>query len=208
MILIIDDFLQDADLIDRINADSRWTDQKFPPSYYTKSNTPSDALEEYIKAVWVDQEWLSKLLDEDTHGFEYWGWDLNAKQKQTAVMVHVDYDEREYHGGNNDDATLAPFITVYYPFVSDDLEGGELHLFTEQKHDEIDWTGWDGTPEHQVRMLGKPMKIECKPNRLIIASGQYFHFVSEVTKGHRRSLNINPWKRETTFDINDTYTRK
>lgn len=204
MILVIDDFIKDPELLARINADPHWAETKFPATYWDKSNEPTRGLEEYVKAVWMDDAWLAQLLPKDTTGFEYWGWDLDANDpnRPDGIMIHVDYDEAAYQSGD-DGAKLTPFLTIFYPEASDDLEGGDVIIFNESEYG----CAWDGDETRADEQLGKPISIKCKANRLIIASGKYYHCVSPVTQGRRRSLNVNQWDRPIAFDINQEYTR-
>lgn len=189
-IRIVDNFIRDPELLQAINDFEYWHQNSQPSVWYERYTDPRNPLEEYVNRVY--HEMFPTIISPKITGFEYWGWNVDAGDR--GIPIHVDNDEyKQWVEG----ISITPhYITVFYPEVTDDVEGGELLLYNDHGYMDTDfWT--DPTPltERDKTPLGKPTIIQPKKNRLIIAPGCYFHEVTPLTRGFRRSLNCNPWER-------------
>lgn len=189
MILVIDNFIKDQDLLNRISADKSFFAD--PGNYYwypgwwaEEANTLKKELIQYI---WGDQCPLSKSYD--ISGFEYWTGIQSATDSNfnNQLGMHIDKDETHF---KNTGEFISPVIgTIYYP-EQELFEGGMLEIYT---------NGINEAPE----------RVYAKPNRLIIFdAGNINHRVDAVTKGTRKAIAINLWDAPPTDAINDTFKRE
>lgn len=175
MILVIDDFIQDQELLKKIRDDK--TIFADPGIYYywegwweSPANTVKKSL---IKYVWGDNCPLNMTFD--VFGFEYWTGIQSAEDDNPFLDnlgLHYDKDEALFSETGKLQTTM--FSTVYYP-EQKEFSGGMLEIFTK---------GLDREPE----------RIYALPNRLIIFNGgDFIHSVSKVTSGTRKAISINLW---------------
>ncbi|MFY0656352.1 MAG: 2OG-Fe(II) oxygenase [Neptunomonas phycophila] len=205
MVLIVDNFIKDPELLEAINNDPYWKQDQQPSTWYERYTAPRNPLEKYVNQVY--HEMFPSIITPEITGFEYWGWNVFAGDN--GIPIHLDHDEYQQW---SEGTVLTPrYLTIFYSDVSDDIEGGELYLYN--KHHFADTTFFDqtDTPVHErdKTPLGEPTILYPRKNRLIIAPGCYYHEVKPVTKGFRRSLNCNPWEKpedgrdDITFDYED-----
>lgn len=204
-LLIVDNFIKDPQLLEQINNDSYWDQRSQPSSWYKRFTRPGNPMEQYVHQVYHNM--FPHIIEPSITGFEYWGW--NVKAGDPGIDIHLDHDE--YQQTTNGTIVTPRFLTIFYPEVSDDIEGGELYLYDEHHFADTSFFTDDSIPLNQRdrRLLGTPTVIKPKRNRLIIAPGSHYHEVAGVTKGFRRSLNCNPWgnpddgRKRITFDYDD-----
>jgi hypothetical protein len=176
MIVVIDNFLKDENLIRSIKEDKKFFAD--PGVYYWWDgwwNSPADT----TKKVLIEQMWRynSPLY----HGYkisgvEYWTGIQTAMVEsghKNHLVRHFDKDEAWF---DKTGEIVSPVIgTVYYPIVDETFEGGELLIYTE---------GADKAPE----------VIKALPNRMIIFdAGTVVHEVAPVTSGTRKAIAVNLW---------------
>ena len=175
MILVIDNFIKDKDLLKRISNDnSFFTD---PGNYYWWDgwwNSEADTLKkELIKYIWADNCPISQIFS--ISGIEYWTGIQSATDSnfKNDLEMHLDKDEALFKKSGE---FASPIIgSVYYP-EQEEFEGGMLEIYTNGKH-------------------ADPERVYAKPNRLIIFdAGSVLHRVTTVTKGTRKAIAINLWE--------------
>jgi len=179
MILVIDNFIKDQMLLDKIALDDKFFVD--PGKYYWWGgwwNTPSNSVKkELIQYIWRDHCPLRESFN--ISGFEYWTGIQSAEQDgfNNNLGMHIDKDEELWEKSGE---IASPVIgTVYYP-EQEEFEGGMLEIYT---------NGQDSEPE----------RVYAKPNRLIIfGAGNTYHRVDTVTKGTRKAIAINLWLQEPT----------
>ena len=167
--VILDNFITDQSLLDRIDND----DNFFGPNgdfmwwdgwWNSKANTLKKKLIEYI--------WCTNSPDRahDISGFEYWTGVYGEDKPNKNLGSHFDKDELHFKKTGE---VISPIRgTIFYPIHSQ-FEGGYLEIGCE----------------------GKTERIVAKSNRLIIFDAGYdLHRVTEVTKGTRYAIAINLWK--------------
>ena len=196
-IIIIDDFIKDPELLNQLKQDSVWADKVTPSKWFERYSTPTNPFEHLINQIYNNT--YPDILNPTTVGFEYWGWHVHAGDE--GIPIHVDHDEQKCH--DTGICVCADWLTIYYPEVSDDLDGGDLHLYNKFKFDETAFFNQDSDEDidqRDISPLGGPTIISPRSNRLIIAPGCYFHKVTPVKVGSRKSLNCNPWPKPIVFD--------
>jgi hypothetical protein len=178
MIVVIDDFITDENLLKEIANDKSFFQD--PGHYYYwkgwwngEANTTKKKLIEYI---WRYNCPINKLYTID--GFEYWTGvqeaDPNGRFRNYLEMHYDDDVQYRKDTGNRMSPTIG---CVYYP-IGSDFTGGALNIYT--NGEEI-----------------QPEVILCKQNRLIIFDAGYIpHRVDTVLTGTRRAIAINLWDRE------------
>jgi len=177
MILVIDNFIKDQVLLDKIKNDDTFFSNV--GQYYWWDgwwSSPADTLKkELIEYIWADNCPLRQSFP--ASGFEYWTGIQSAEQDgfKDDLGMHFDKDEALFKKTGE---IVSPIIgTVYYP-EQEDFEGGMLEIYTD---------GEDAEPE----------RVYAKPNRLIIFdAGTISHRVTRVTRGTRKAIAINIWELE------------
>jgi hypothetical protein len=177
MILVIDNFIKDKELLNKISKDSTFFND--PGEYYwwdgwwtSPINSVKKELIEYIWGVNCPINTSYNIA-----GFEYWTGiqsAVNADFKD-KLDLHIDKDEELMETVGQ--MSYPDIGTVYYP-EQDSFKGGMLEIYTE---------GADAAPE----------VVYAKPNRLIIfEAGKCLHRVTKVTEGTRKAIAINLWSTE------------
>ena len=178
MILVIDNFVKDVNLLTDIKNDDRFFAD--PGIYYWWdgwwNGEAKSVKQRLIEYIWADNCPLSQSIT--MRGFEYWTGIQTANPNlgfNNNLGNHYDKDEELFAQTGQ---IVTPIIgTVYYP-EQDQFEGGMLEIYSE---------GVDNTPE----------VVYAKPNRLVIFdAGKYVHAVTPVTKGTRKAIAINLWASE------------
>jgi hypothetical protein len=178
MILVIDDFIKDQNLLRDISNDNNFFSD--PGIYYWWdgwwNNEAKTLKQRLIDHIWSDNCPLSAPMS--IRGFEYWtGIQTSNTETGFANNLGNHYDKDEELFKLTGEIATPSMGTVYYP-EQDAFEGGMLEIYTE---------GIDNTPE----------VVYAKPNRLIIFdAGKYVHAVTPVTKGTRKAIAINLWLTE------------
>lgn len=184
MIVVIDDFIKDPDLLKEIESDENFF--KETGTYFFWEgwwHSPANNLKKrLIKYIWGDHPPLSKIFN--VAGFEYWTGITTADTDSPFLNnldPHFDKDEDLFQKTGE---IQSPLIgTVYYPPQSE-FVGGMLEIFS---------AGLDKDPE----------RIYAKPNRLVIFdAGVDPHAVSKVVQGTRKALAINLWGFVPHSEIN------
>ena len=168
--IIIDDFIQDPNLLKRIDEDETF----FGPNgnfmwwdgwWDSPSNTIKKELIEYI---W---RWNDPTQGYNISGFEYWTGVYGPSKPNKDLGTHYDKDELLYKETGE---LVTPVIgTVFYP-KNVGFEGGYL----------------------EIESGGEIERIKAKYNRLIIfPAGEYPHRVTHVTSGTRYAIAINLWDK-------------
>tara|TARA_B100000614_G_scaffold242800_1_gene245442 strand:- start:308 stop:865 length:558 start_codon:yes stop_codon:yes gene_type:complete len=171
--IVIDDFIKDQDLLNRLKQDNTFWDDK---GYYWWNgwwNTPANTLKkELIEYIWGEN---SPYPSVSVSGFEYWTGVYSQDEDRDELPFHFDKDEYIW---DTEKRIVSPVIgTVFYPWEND-IDGGYLEIYPH---------GQDGEPE----------RLEPKYNRLVIfPAGQHPHRVTKVTRGTRRAIAINLWDTE------------
>lgn len=178
MILAIDNFIKDQELLKQIREDGTFFQD--PGIYYywdgwwtSPANTVKKRL---IQHIWSDNCPISEGFN--INGFEYWTGIQTADPMlgfKDNLVMHRDKDEAWFRDKGE---FATPVIgTVYYP-EQEDFEGGMLEIYTK---------GQEHAPE----------RIYARPNRLIIFdAGNIFHRVDVVTSGTRKAIAINLWQNQ------------
>lgn len=179
--IVIDNFVQDEDLLNRIKDSLKEEDSPF---WGTEGNyswyegwwerEPETLREELIKYMWGTNCPLNEDLS--ITGFEHWTGIQSAsdKTKQDHLKQHFDKDEDLWHFTGE---LKRPVIgTVYYP-IEHDIDGGALQV-------------WD---TYEVNFDVESDLIHPKPNRLIIFDAGQLHRVQQVTRGTRYAIAVNLW---------------
>lgn len=178
MILAIDNFIKDPELLKEIREDLTFFSD--PGVYYywkgwwdSPDNTTKKRL---IKHIWGENCPIKGTFEID--GFEYWTGIQSSRPESgfsNNLEAHFDKDEAWFQETKE---LQTPLIgTVYYP-EQDNFDGGMLEIYT---------NGLDSDPE----------RIYAKSNRLIIFdAGTVPHRVDIVTKGTRKAIAINLWSFE------------
>lgn len=186
MILVIDNFIKDEKLLNKIASDKTFFSD--PGEYYWHPgwwNEPVDTVKkELISLIWGTECPLNTSYD--IAGFEYWTGIQSASDSnyKNELGLHIDKDETHFEETG---VLVSPVIgSIYYP-EQDDFEGGMLEIYT---------NGPDQAPE----------RIYAKPNRLIIFdAGKVEHRVDIVTKGTRKAIAINLWSVAPSDAINNRF---
>lgn len=177
--IIIDNFILDQDLLDRINNDDSFMGSNARYMWWDGwwNNEAKTIKQELIQYIWRDNCPLSDKLS--ISGFEYWTGTYGEGKGVTSLDYHFDKDELHWErtGGNNGGEVVRPVIgTVFYPKPMD-IDGGYLEIHS-RGDDEVE-------------------RIEAKYNRLVIFdAGNHRHRVTEVTRGIRYAIAINLWEDE------------
>ena len=177
MIVVIDDFIKDEELLAEIAADKDFFKYAGANYFFWEGwwSTPPDTLKKrLIKHIWGDNCPINKVFN--VAGFEYWTGILSAdpgNHYQDTLGVHFDKDEELF--SETGEIQSSQIGTVYYP-PQEEFDGGMLEIFSE---------GLDKEPE----------RIYAKSNRLVIFdAGTVPHGVSTVTSGTRKAIAINLWE--------------
>ena len=177
MILVIDNFIKDKVLLDKIKSDETFFNNVGKYYYWDGwwSSPANTVKKELIQYIWADNCPLSKIYP--ASGFEYWTGIQSATDSnfKNDLEMHLDKDEALFEKSGE---FASPIIgSVYYP-EQEEFEGGMLEIYTNGKHAE-------------------PERVYAKPNRLIIFdAGSVLHRVTTVTKGTRKAIAINIWELE------------
>ena len=168
--IIIDDFIQDPDLLTRIDKDETF----FGPNgnfmwWDGWWNSSSDTIKkELIEYIW---RWNDPTQGYNIGGFEYWTGVYGPSKPNKDLGTHYDKDELLYKETGE---LVTPVIgTVFYP-KNVEFEGGYL----------------------EIESGGEIERIKAKYNRLIIfPAGKYPHRVTHVTSGIRYAIAVNLWDK-------------
>ena len=169
--IIIDNFVQDEDLLTRIDKDETF----FGPNgnfmwWDGWWNSPSNTIKkELIEYIW---RWNDPTNGYQIEGFEYWTGVYGPSKPNKDLGTHYDKDELLYKETGE---LITPVIgTVFYP-KNVEFEGGYLEI---ESGNEVE-------------------RIKAQYNRLIIfPAGEYPHRVTHVTSGTRYAIAINLWDKE------------
>tara|TARA_B110000503_G_scaffold74614_1_gene115147 strand:+ start:116 stop:691 length:576 start_codon:yes stop_codon:yes gene_type:complete len=178
MIVVIDNFIKDENLLREIRDDKSFFSD--PGVYYWWdgwwNNKATSTKQKLIDYIWSDNCPLSQAMS--IRGFEYWTGIQTANTEMgfnNNLGNHYDKDETLF--AETGEIVTPSMGTVYYPEQSK-FEGGMLEIYTE---------GVDKAPE----------VVYAKPNRLVIFdAGKYVHAVTPVTSGIRKAIAINLWLTE------------
>ncbi len=178
MILAIDNFIKDPNLLREIKEDSFFFSDP-GVYYYWKGwwdSPASTTKKKLIRHIWGENCPIRGTFEID--GFEYWTGIQTADASSgfdNKLESHFDKDEAWFEKTKE---LQTPLIgTVYYP-EQEHFEGGMLEIYT---------NGLDSDPE----------RIYAKSNRLIIFdAGTVPHRVDIVTMGTRKAIAINLWSFE------------
>lgn len=148
-----------------------------------------------------DETVMTFLRDEniDASGriIEYWFQEQTINQE---LRPHCDFNHIarkgpskliEWASSDNKELFMSPFTIAVYLTVSDDMEGGELCISS------VSWEE-DGLFEKTLEeLLTRPFeKINPTVQDVFYFHGSsYFHWISPVTQGIRRSMLINFWPK-------------
>jgi hypothetical protein len=179
VIVVIDDFVKDEDLLKEIASDKEFFNAAGENYFFWEgwwSSPPDTIKKRLIKYVWGDNCPINMTFN--VAGFEYWTGIQSAEDDNPFLDnlgLHYDKDEILFQETGN---LQTPIIgSVYYP-DQNEFTGGMLEIFTK---------GHDKDPE----------RIYAAPNRLIIFdAGSVAHSVSKVTSGTRKAIAINLWGEE------------
>ncbi len=192
--IIIDDFIKDYDLLERIENDEdfwkkgyRWYDGWWKDGI-------QDIRHELIHAIWGPK---SPMPNVRIRGFEHWVGDYTSADnderfgRKWGLKPHFDKDEELW---SETKKVIGPIIgTVFYPCREiDEMEGGYLEYYENYPPSR---TREDGTIEWPEE---KPELIKPKWNRLIIFQAANLHAVTEIVSGRRRAIAINLWGHKPT----------
>lgn len=175
MIVVVDDFIQDPELLKKVREDKNIFSD--PGTYYYWKGwweSPANTIKkDIIKYIWGDNCPINKIYD--VAGFEYWTGITTSDQLspfKDNLDIHFDKDESFFEETGQ---IQSPMIgSVYYP-QQDEFNGGMLEIFS---------NGLDKEPE----------RIYAKSNRLVIFdAGTTPHGVSRVFEGTRKAIAINLW---------------
>jgi len=179
MIIVIDNFIKDRSLLDKIQNDPNFFSD--PGQYYWWDgwwNSPANSVKkELIEYIWAENCPITKTFT--IQGFEYWTGIQSSVDDgfNDKLDLHIDKDEELMKATG--ELSTPDIGTVYYP-EQDLFGGGMLEIYSH---------GPDKDPE----------RIYARPNRLIIFdAGKYYHRVSNVTSGIRKAIAINLWAIEPT----------
>jgi len=174
--IVIDDFIKDQSLLDRVAQDETFFSQNGQYMWwYGWWNSPATSLKkELIQYIWGEHSPHTPI---GCVGFEYWTGIYSQEDEKDELRMHFDKDEYLW---DTEGELVTPIIgTVFYP-MEQDIDGGYLEIFSK---------GQDNEPE----------RIEAKYNRLVIfPAGEYPHRVTKVTRGTRYAIAINLWDVEPT----------
>ena len=181
MIIVIDDFIQDEQLLNDVaNDPTLWSstgDYKYWKGWWNSdAKNTSQRLTQYI---WGSNFPLN-IGNIEVDGFEYWTGIQSAEIDGRRDYLELHYDDDVNYRKETGNRMLPIMGCVYYPIGSEEwqFEGGDLAIYTD---------GEDKTPEI----------IKTRPNRLVIFNpGQVVHGVQTVTAGNRRAIAINAWAEE------------
>lgn len=168
--IVIDDFIKDQSLLQEIQNDSTFFDNRGYHWWDGWWNSPADTLKKrMIQYIWGDNSPYDSV---SISGFEYWVGVYSEDEVRDELPFHFDKDELLW---DKEKVIVSPTIgTVYYPWEND-IDGGYLEIYA---------NGTDGEPE----------RLEPKFNRLVIfEAGKHPHRVTKVTRGTRRAIAINLW---------------
>jgi len=189
--IIIDDFINDEELISKIQKDEDfWKEGYRWWSGWWDNNNFMQTRHELIETIWRTN-CPDQLRGIGIAGFEHWTGILSkdkiitngeAINKGYALNHHFDKDESKWHETGE---IICPKIgTVYYPPMGEpQCEGGLLKLYDTR---EVDLTA----PYELIAPV---------PNRLVIFDAGKLHAVTEITKGKRYAIAINLWDEKPSM---------
>jgi|TARA_B100000780_G_scaffold273601_1_gene237389 hypothetical protein len=193
--IIVDDFIKDQDLLDRMHHDKTFFGANGDFMWWNGwwNNEAKTIKQELIEKMWkYHSPWDFPRYKSIDHlvGFEYWTGIYGEGHPNIKLGWHLDKDEKHWKatGGNDGGEVVKPIMgTVYYP-VETNFTGGHL---------EIQSSGDDQPSEI----------IEAKYNRLIIfEAGDLKHRVTEVTSGVRCAIAVNLWQIEPVGVVTGDFT--
>ena len=121
-------------------------------------------------------------------GYERW---FNIDRK--FFTWHLDRDERFFSSTGQNKFPICTLI--YYPFVDESMEGGNLLL---KINDYGDLAGFEHIEFiNKLKDNEKDMVIRPRNNRLVIFPPGIYHTVENFA-GYRYSIVINPWSYDIT----------
>ena len=169
--IIIDNFIEDKNLLDRIDKDETF----FGPNgnfmwWDGWWSSPANTIKkELIEHIW---RYNDPTRGYQIEGFEYWTGVYGPSKPNKDLGTHLDKDELLYKETGE---LVSPIIgTVYYP-KNVDFEAGYL----------------------EIESGGEVARIKATYNRLIIfPAGDHPHRVTQVTSGTRYAIAINLWDRK------------
>jgi hypothetical protein len=169
--IIIDNFIEDKNLLDRIDKDETF----FGPNgnfmwWDGWWSSPANTIKkELIEHIW---RYNDPTRGYQIEGFEYWTGVYGPSKPNKDLGTHLDKDELLYKETGE---LVRPVIgTVYYP-KNVEFEGGYL----------------------EIESGGEVERIKATYNRLIIfPAGHHPHRVTHVTSGTRYAIAINLWDRK------------
>lgn len=192
--IIIDNFIQDEDLLNRIQNDEEF----WKPGYSWYDGWWKEGVttlrHELIKAIWGEDSPHASI---QVGGFEHWTGDLDETSVhevlglEWSLKLHFDKDESKWQETKE---IIGPKVgTVFYPAREiDEMEGGELWYWESFPPELANDDGTIYLPPEQAEII-KP-----KFNRLIIFDAKCLHGVARIKKGRRRAIAINLWDEAPT----------
>jgi len=188
--IIIDDFVKDRDLLDRMRDSSSefWNKGYHWWNGWWDSNEPMTLRHELIEYIWRNN-CPPQLWGLDLDGFEHWVGILDkfttiGNEPGYALNHHFDKDE----GLSKETGEIVRPVmgTVYYPPMKEgECKGGYLKIYD----------------THEMDLTAPYELIAPKANRLVIFDAGQLHAVTEVTEGTRHSIAINLWKPKPTTEM-------
>jgi len=197
--IIIDNFIQDEDLLNRIQNDEFFWKRGY--NWYNGwwEEGINNIRHELIHAIWGPD---SPHAAVKIGGFEHWTGDFTEKDVhevcglEWSLKLHFDKDEEKWKETKQ---IVGPKIgTVFYPAREiDEMEGGELWFWENFPPERANEDGTIFIPPEQAEII-KP-----KFNRLVIFDAKCLHGVGKIKKGRRRAIAINLWDSPPTEFLKD-----
>lgn len=190
--IIIDDFVQDLDFLDKISEDKSFWEHGYRWYDGWWKSPMEDLRHELIYKLWGEN---SPHHNVQVAGFEHWIGDLGPDNKDSMLNMdwslkpHFDKDETLW--GKNKEMVGPKIGTVFYPCREiDEIEGGMLYIWDKYEHANLSPQGW------VTNLTQEPQIISPKFNRLIIFDASQLHAVSYVKSGRRRAIAVNLWENK------------
>jgi hypothetical protein len=190
--IIVDNFLQDLDFLDKISEDKSFWEHGYRWYDGWWKSPMADLRHELIYKLWGEN---SPHHNVQVEGFEHWVGDLGPNDKHSMLNMewslkpHFDKDETLW---SENKQMVGPKIgTVFYPCREiDEIEGGMLYIWDKYDHGNLSPEGW------VTNLTQEPQIISPKFNRLIIFDASKLHAVSHVRSGRRRAIAVNLWDKK------------
>jgi len=152
-------------------------------------------------------ETVLKFLDDEGYDYsknqiEYWFQHMHPGRE---LGPHCDYNHkvREFKPGDdgewihqaNKDEVMSP-ITIAIFLELTDLEGGEFAISRHTWFDEPRPLWLDDDTRVRIQDAGKELYKPADDDVIYFEGSKYYHWIEPLTKGERKSVNINFWPRD------------